>query len=262
MQVELPQAVQPLLDTYIHQIDEALPGLLSGLYLHGSIALGAFDPQLSDVDFIAVLSRPCTEDDIDHLRSIHLALATQYSRPAFEGSYLQPEQIGQRAAETRPIPYHHDGQFHAAGHFEINGVTWWVLKTRGFTLRGPQPADLPFDIDWDSVIAEMRENMNSYWVRWTREPRLLAALLFDGGISWAVLGVLRQYYSFTARDITSKSGAGNYALTRLPQWQRIIQEALNIRARKPGSLYRSKALRALDAVRFMRYIIRWCNANT
>lgn len=262
MQAALPESVRRLLDAYIRKADEALPGLLTGLYLHGSIALGAFDPQLSDADFIAVLSRPCTDEDLSHLRRIHLALARQFPRPAFEGSYLQPEQLGQRAATTRPAPYHHDGQFHAAGHFEINGVTWWVLKTRGVALRGPQRADLPFNIDWDSVITEMRENMNSYWARWTREPRLLAALLSDGGISWAVLGVLRQYYSFTAGDITSKSGAGEYARARLPQWERVIQEALNIRARKPGSLYRSKVLRALAAVRFLRYIIRWCNANT
>jgi len=52
MPSEIPQAVQQSLDDYIALVHEAVPNLLDGCYLHGSLALGAFNPGLSDVDFI------------------------------------------------------------------------------------------------------------------------------------------------------------------------------------------------------------------
>ncbi|MBZ0302050.1 MAG: DUF4111 domain-containing protein [Anaerolineae bacterium] len=84
----------------------------------------------------------------------------------------------------------------------------------------------------------------------------------DWGIQWAVLGVLRQFYSFREGAITSKVGAGDYALQHLPPtWHRLIQEALNIRTQSGQCLYRSRLLRMMEAVRFMRYIIQTCNLH-
>ena len=37
---------------------EILGDTLTGIYVHGSIAFGCFQPQKSDIDFLAVVSRP------------------------------------------------------------------------------------------------------------------------------------------------------------------------------------------------------------
>ncbi len=66
-----------------------LPYFLSGFYLHGSIALNAFNAQLSDIDFIAFMSRQCTANDIESLQKIHQSIAAQYPLWRLEGSYLQ-----------------------------------------------------------------------------------------------------------------------------------------------------------------------------
>jgi hypothetical protein len=39
MSADIPQSVQQVLDAYISLVNDALPGLLAGLYLHGSLAL-------------------------------------------------------------------------------------------------------------------------------------------------------------------------------------------------------------------------------
>ena len=74
-------------------------------------------------------------------------------------------------------------------------------------------------------------------------------------------GVVRPYYTLTAHDITSKIGAGEYALTHLPaQWHNIIREAIRIRTRQPNTLYRTKLARDADAYNFLRYVIQYCNS--
>ncbi len=52
------------MDEYIALVREAVPGLLVGVYLHGSLALGTFNADLSDIDFITITSRRCTPSAI------------------------------------------------------------------------------------------------------------------------------------------------------------------------------------------------------
>jgi hypothetical protein len=260
MSSQIPPAIVPLLDEYVTLMEQQLPGLLVGFYLHGSIALGAFNPRSSDIDAIAVVNRRCTATDIDALKALHQTIQTKYPRPFLEVIYLQVSDLGKEADQVEPFPYAHDGDFEPRGHFEINSVTWWLLKNRGITLRGTPAADLNFSVDWDRLIANMRINLNSYWASYTHNPRYIAMLFSDYSVQWAVTGVLRQYYSFREHNITSKEGAGLYALDHVPErWHRLIQEALNIRSDTQSSLYRSPIVRGLDAFNFLKFIIRASN---
>ncbi len=157
---------------------------------------------------------------------------------------------------------YHDGVLHPDGHFGLNLVDGWVLKNCGIAIIGPEPQALSFTVDWNLLITKMRENLNSYWVSWTRRPKRLIILFSDWGIQWAILGVLRQFYTFQENQITTKRKAGEYALSCVPtHWHRLIQEAINLRARSKKSLYRLRVIRTIDAVSFLRYIIRSSNAT-
>ena len=50
--------LEPLLSEIRSTHLEILGGNLVGLYLHGSLALGGFNPRRSDVDYIAVVQAP------------------------------------------------------------------------------------------------------------------------------------------------------------------------------------------------------------
>jgi hypothetical protein len=261
MDARIPTPIHDLLHDYCTLLESKVPGFVTGLYLHGSIALGAFHENRSDIDFIAFLSRRATIADVEQLRSIHHTIATKYPRWLVEGSYLQWDELGCPEESITPSPVHHDNKFDANGKFDVNSVTWWVLKHHGIALIGPQPQELTFDVDWDLLIANMHQNMNSYWAGFIRKPQRIVWLLSDFGVEWTVLGTLRQYYSFVAHDITSKTGAGDYALNHLPaHWHRIIGEALRIREQAPNSLYNSKLKRAGEAYNFLRFIINYCNS--
>src|SRR5262249_3461720 len=161
------------------------------------------------------------------LTSIHQIIARLYSRWLLEVSYVQASDLGQPESAVKPHPTYHDNVLEPAGNFDTSLVTWWLLKNKGITLKGTEAGRLLFSADWKTVLSYMRQNINSYWASFTTHPPRVAYLMMDEGVSWVVLGVLRQYYSFRENNVTSKVGAGEYALKRLPtQWHGLIQDAL------------------------------------
>jgi hypothetical protein len=239
---------------------QSVPDLAEACYLHGSIALNAFNERLSDIDFVTVLRRTPTPQDLIHLKTSHQILSTTYPNWTLDGSYLQWNDLGRLPDAIAPSPYVADGVFHPQGYRDINLVTWWVLKHYGIAILGPSPQELVFTVSWDELVARMHDNLNSYWHSWTHSPIRLSQLLTDYGVQWSVLGILRLWYAFCENEITSKTGAGRYALSHLPErWHPLIQEAINLRDDCEHKPYTSRICRAYDAVRFLRYIIRLCN---
>ena len=59
----------------------------------------------------------------------------------------------------------------------MNFVTWWILKNHGLTLMGSDLTQLNIAMDWDAFIPDTMKNLNTYWVRFTREPgRIIMAV--------------------------------------------------------------------------------------
>lgn len=262
MSSEIPHDVQRVLNVYVSLVNQARPGLLEGLYLHGSVALGAFNPRLSDIDVIVITSRRCTPSDIDALDSVHHTLAQRYPHPQLEGSYLQWQDLGRFEDTMPPHPHVHDNILHPSGYHDINPVTWWILKHHGIAVVGPPPDRLDIHVDWNNLIASMHHNMNSYWARFTTDPRRMAWLLTDYGVQWTVLGVLRQFYTFREHAITSKEGAGSYGLAHTPkQWHHLIHEAIAIRMGTRTSPYRFRTVRAITARAFLQLVITACDSR-
>lgn len=252
----IPSPIRPLLDTYLSRLDTSLPGFLTGFYLHGSIALDAFNERHSDIDFVAVTSRVPTPQDLIALRAAHRATHKDYPRWPLQGCYLQPADLGRAPAEIAPAPNYSDARLDRSATGITNDVTWWIIKNRGIALRGPDPSALDFTVDVDRMLSEMRENLHTYWAHWPDRPSNLAWLLLDTGVAWAVLGPLRQFYSFQERAIIDKSGAGRYALDHLPaEFHPIIREAIRCRDGVGAPHYKSRLTRAQDAIRLLRHVI-------
>jgi hypothetical protein len=75
--------------------------------------------------------------------------------------------------------------------------------------------------------------------------------------------MLRQFYTFRERAITSKTAAGTYALAHTPhQWHRLIQEAINIRMGARASLYQFRIVRAIQARAFLQLIMAACKVDS
>jgi hypothetical protein len=261
MDTRVPDLLIPVFDTYLQMIDQQLPGLLDAFYLEGSLALGAFDERWSDIDFVAVLTRRCTAEEVVRLQAFHRTLEHLYPRWPWQGEYLLSwEEWTHPQPDSRRSLTYHAGRFHLRTQLDLHAhVMLWTLKQHGFALRGPDPQHLALPLKESVLRSQMQRNLTTYWAGFVQRPPRMAWLLTDYGIQWVVLGVLRPWYTLENHDIVSKTQAGAAALTRLPlRWHRVIHEALRIRQRDRGVLYRSRLERAIDAARLVRYLIERC----
>lgn len=260
MHSHIPHPIQPMIEEYTLTVKKQLPNLVNAFYLVGSIALDEFNEHFSDVDFVAILNRNSAPGEIKALRDIHRVIERDHPKWKMSGSYIRADDLGKLEDAIQPHLHYHDGVLHSNARDDVNSVTWWELKNHGIAVMGAEPHNLPLTVDLNVLLTKMLQNMNSYWASWTNLPVRMLTLYSNWGIQWAVLGVLRQFYTFQENSITTKIRAGKYALGCLPtRWHKLIQEAIDIREGKKVSAYRCRTVRLIEAVNFLKYIIQLCN---
>ncbi|QFT87518.1 hypothetical protein FIU87_02540 [Bacillus sp. THAF10] len=251
----VPADVQSLLHTYVKEIQEQLPTIVTGLYLQGSIVLDAYEEGKSDIDFVTTTARPITEDEALMIKGIHEKLEQTCIKPKMDGFYVQ---ASQPLAEGY---FYNEGSFGKAVH-DVP-VTWWVLKNKGITILGPSIETLPVEANTEKLLSYVKENMQSYWgtrvVHIEQSVEKYAAaptLLIEEELEWTVLGLLRQFYTLKERDIISKLGAGEYGLQKIEQqWHPLIKEACNIRTGNSERFYPTNEERLRAMIRFGKELI-------
>ncbi|GAA3739755.1 aminoglycoside adenylyltransferase domain-containing protein [Salinactinospora qingdaonensis] len=254
--------VRTMAETFLTDVDVETPGLVEGLYLTGSVALGDYRPHASDVDFVVVVSRRLTDGDRDALRRVHSRMRSRFPRPQFNGIHVTWEDLVGDPMACGPIASVASGRFRNRGSADVNPVTWHVLAERGVTIRGPVPVELDVWDEPEGLRAWSFGNLEEHWRRWRAKagqlvtPRGLAAL---GSLapSWSVLSVSRLHFTLRTSEITSKSGAGFYALHAFPQrWHRIVNECLRVRRdSKLPSLYRNALERRRAALDYIEMVL-------
>lgn len=257
---KIPESVQKVLALFIDKCNKELPGLLEGMYLHGSIAIDAYIEGKSDIDFVAVTSRKLTNKDATILKEIHLDLAETCRKPQLDGIYVQSSNL---AAEGY---FYNEGTFSKAVH-DIP-VTWWLLKNKGVKILGAAASKLPLDVTTEELTTYVRKNMNEYWATRTSKMEQKKEQLMtypvehiETEMEWTVLGLLRQFYTLREQDIISKLAAGEYGLRELEtKWHRLIQEAINIRQGNPQRNFTKNEERVHATITFAKELIRSCSS--
>ncbi len=284
--MQLHDRVQTVVEAYLEAVDHEAPGLIEGLYLTGSAALGEFRPHTSDIDFLAVTSAEPDAMAVVALGRAHARLRQSCPRPSFDGRYVTWNDLAHDPCEARPGPYSHVGRFKARGQGDCNPVTWHTLASHGVRCRGLEPADVPIWTDSSALFSWTLDNFDRYWRPLLRrahrfpDPWSLTAFT-SYGAAWVVLGVCRLHYTLATGRIGSKEDAGCYGIRTFPEpWHRVLNEALRIRrgdrarpeltsafsevlddlrirqAPDGGSLYRTPIARRNDVLVFADVVIR------
>jgi predicted nucleotidyltransferase len=265
--IQLHTSIHEVVNEYINHWKERLPDRLEGFYLHGSIALDAYIPFSSDIDFVAMTTERLSSDEVHVLSEIHSLIESKY-KPKLDGAFLTWEDLGiSRADSGELLPYYNEGKIGYGSHF--NAVTWWLLEKKGITILGPDIKAKQLNADAGKLTSYVMENMNSYWAgRVKRVEDSIDELVqmpqreIDEEIEWTVLGLLRQYYTVQKEDIISKTDAGEYGISNLPgEYHKIISEALHIRNNTGKSAYESNVQKIEESLRFSKFIIEHCNRN-
>lgn len=253
MTPRLPTIVQDLVASYLAALTPVM-SLIHGMYIHGSVALGAFDERFSDIDVVVVTRHPLTSIDLMRLEMIH----SRFTRDVAGAYRLQTEFvpfIDLGASQPSPTPHSHfeDGHFTREGIGDLNPVTRWLLMHHGMTVMGPERFQLPILTTWDDVLNAMDFNLDGYWAAKAQLPHLFLA---DYWVEFAVSKLCRIVTTFEDQEIVSKLEALHRQRVRLSQpWHSLLDEALRLRSgsHKPA-VFGSRSRRMTATVEFVRHV--------
>jgi aminoglycoside adenylyltransferase-like protein len=269
--VDLPAPVADTVRAHLRALDDAVPGLVEGLYLTGSVAMGDFrrgrgptgwapsGAARSDVDFVAVTRERPDGAAVAALAGVHRGLAVR-GRPPVEGVYLTRDDLAGDPVAATGLVRAHGGRVDrdGAGH----PVLWQEVAQLAVAVRGPHRDELDVRTDRDALVAWVRGNLDGYWRRWhgrCDRPLSVAGVL---GLThwlpvWGVLGVSRLHHTVATGSICSKTAGGRYALDAFDaRWHRVVHECLRIRTARGGlPRYANPVARRRDALDFVAMVI-------
>jgi Nucleotidyltransferase domain len=246
--------VASALGTYLEVVDSAAPGLVEGLYVVGSFALDDWHAGRSDIDIVALMAEPATDEDFGALRTAHALLSERQPLPNIDGPYLAWADLIAAPATGLHRPWTLDGELHHDGDcFEINPITWYTLDTYGVTVRGPSVERLNV---WHEVEERVRfviDNLSTYWRQLAASVVTAcedSAASFDAAsFEWCALGALRLHYTAFTGDVTSKRGAGEYGIVVTPDYMHdTLRQALAVRAGGQIDVTTAMMLGAADVI--------------
>jgi hypothetical protein len=254
-----PHDVKQVTGMFLDLADEALPGFVEGLYLHGSLGFGEWYSGRSDVDFVAVVASRPTPATVRGLRDVHARVGETFPQPPYDGFHVTWADLAAAPQDCPDVPCILGGQWRDEGRFDVNPVTWHELAWHGVHLRGPQLADVDVWTDTRALQQFSHANLAGYWAGELAELRRFP----DEGArpdiaAWLVLGVPRLHHVLATGRLTSKDGAGRYAVEMFGErWRPVVTEALAYRAvGEPAGLYDGEPHGlATDVIEFTQLVL-------
>jgi len=265
MEAFVPVSIQPLIDAYLRAL-EPLRAHFYGIYISGSIALGAFEELASDIDIVALTQNEWSSLELKQLKALHTHLIKAYPfGKRLEVCYVPLRYLGvvhpgKQNGAIAPYPAAHDGRFSPATQAGLNAVTWWIIQHKGLRLFGPERSDLPLEVAWKDVLSTMRFNLDVYFARKSKRPYIY---LHGAAVEFAVTNLCRILTTIEEGEIISKSASLTRWRDRLPErWQVLLDEAWRLRHHlSQPSLYRHRFQRLSETLAFIQFgRIRGCKA--
>lgn len=213
--------VQQYLDRVVSTLREHLGAELVGVYLHGSLAMGAFTPGQSDIDLLAVCAAPLP---LERRASLGPALAAIPRPPS--GGDLELSLVTEVSARTpSAAPWF---EVHVSTHEEpsvVDGadrpgdedlvIHFAMARERGQALIGPEPADVFTAPDRVTLIRAFLSDM-----AWASEH---GAAGWEGhylpefaAVTYRVLNAARSWRYLETGDLGSKVEGGAWLERRIP----------------------------------------------
>ena len=214
----------------LKQLTSALEGHLGsdllGLYLFGSLAVGAFYPGKSDLDLMAIVAAEVEEgQQLEALRGLHDAFVAEW--PAWvervEVAYVPRGVL--RTFGDRPsgrIAVISPGEpLHIRDVGFDSTLDWHNVSTRGETILGPPPLELGPEVS----AAAYRHAVEALLREWPNRVRAPWVAYVPAHQGYVVMTLCRALYALATGEQTTKEEAAAWAAARYPEWSSFINEA-------------------------------------
>lgn len=233
MEIKAPQSIKLLLKEFVTSFSHYLSDDLLGIYLHGSLAMGSYNPASSDIDLLVVVTQKLTPEQLTDIGTLMMKLSQKITSHGFEMSIVTKDAL---THFQYPTPYelhfsdsNKDDFSQGKIRFEEKmtdpdlAAHFVVTKERGICLYGVPIStlfpDVPKSIFLDSIMKDSE---------WSYKNLLKGS---DSGTCrvpvYAVLNFCRILVYMEEGRITSKREGGEWALKNVPHtFNPLIKEAL------------------------------------
>lgn len=253
MDDRIPYPLRETLARYHDLLNDLFPGNVRGIYLHGSIALGAFDERRSDIDFVTLLGCPVTSHEIGALRRLHRRLRRVPFGRVLDGLYLEDGRRPLGIESPTGNPYFNKGRFQ--GHHPFRPLACALLHGQGIAVVGDAPQDVFRSVPVEQIRDEMSFNLHSYWSVKAERSYLF---LFDPWVDFALATLSRILHTLETGEIISKQDAVPLLRKRFDGFDRLIDD---VEARFTGgrSARVDRVTRARYTVRLIRDVVEYAD---
>lgn len=206
---------------------EVLRQELVGVYLFGSAASGAFTAGVSDVDLLAVIAEPPTDELLARLQRMHDELGT--SRPDWkdriEVAYLSRSALATFRQRPSRIGIISPGEpFHAVDAGRDWLMNWHDVRENGMVVLGPDPKSIIDPISVSELVRCILDYAEVF-------PGRVAGNPHRPSLAYAVVTMCRCLHTTATGEQASKQRAADWAAARHPQWADLIARSLEWRSK-------------------------------
>jgi hypothetical protein len=227
-----PETLKASTWAYIHILDTELPGLVTGVYAVGSVALSDHCERTSNLDLIVV------SDDTLPAAALGAAVRAQKALDRHHGrsatvAYASTADLA-KDPRNLDLPCF-EGNHRVPSERLVNPMTWQLLATHPIALRGS--AHPRCSCDTDSVKAWAAEQLQTVWRPKLSHPSRHMSLWFRRNVSATALELSRLSITAATGTVTSKTEAASAIRTRVPaRFRRCLDDAVGYRSGGPMSM--------------------------
>lgn len=215
-----------LIQSLLQEVQKLLQNQFIGFYIHGSLAMGDFNPESSDIDFLVVTEEMISEEVFHSLAKIHHNFIVSGMKWAkkLEGSYIPKKFLLSKEPPITLRPHINSGTFCYAQY----GYEWvlerYVTREFGIILEGPDPKTLIPYISLMELQQASQQILQEWWVPMLSDPSRLHS---DEYQVYAVLTMCRILHLWTNGIMASKKQSAEWVLISLDaKWRPLIEQAL------------------------------------
>ncbi|MCK5583428.1 MAG: DUF4111 domain-containing protein [Elusimicrobiales bacterium] len=230
---KLPKEVGFVLKKHARVLLDALGEKLTGVYVHGSAAMGGFNPAQSDIDYLVIISNPLTSIERKQLSASFLDIyGKEAPAKGIEMSIVEEKFAGKDFRYPTPYEFHmgtkDQVRFHGLPHktekadFDL-AAHFTITKCRGLCVYGKSIdevfAQVPKKYYLDSIALDSKDSFKNIQDK-TGPDKCIVPL-------YAVLNFCRVLAFIKEDLIASKNEGGAWGLENLPDiYHPIISAAL------------------------------------
>ena len=213
------------------ELVSTLEGQLAGLYVFGSLVTGGFDPDVSDIDVLAVLNSDLSSSMFERLDNVHAHVLARHPEwtDRLEVIYFSRGALASFRGRAHPIAVISPGEpFHITTAEEDWNSNWYVVRNHGVALLGPDPRSFIGPIELAEIVTQQRK-LAAGWAASVRPETK------PGAKAYLVLTACRALYAAEKQALASKQTASEWASIQMPHWAGLLAQARIVRATRGAS---------------------------